>query len=101
MAATGRDRGDLRQPRYLDRYRPAEDGVVAQLAGVVASPCPDRAIVLKRQVVIVEGADGDDIGQTRNLDRRMPLVSVISGFASAMFTIDDGRGKLGGGAFSL
>jgi hypothetical protein len=30
-----------------------------------------------------------------------PQVSVISGFASAMFTIDDGRGKLGGGAFSL
>jgi hypothetical protein len=31
----------------------------------------------------------------------VPLLSVISGFASAMFTIDDGRGKLGGGAFSL
>ena len=53
----------------------AGDPVVAQLAGPVVPPCPDRAVFVERHGVIITTGDGDDVPHAENLNREVALVA--------------------------
>src|SRR3989338_9089550 len=73
MSVASGDGGDASQARDLHwRWSPRAGASIAELADIVASPCPGGPVVLEGQRVVVAARDGGDASQARDLHWREP-----------------------------
>jgi hypothetical protein len=66
MAIPERNGDNAGEARYFDRAGVVNVGAIAQLAGLVVSPRPHRAVLGQGHGIIIISRDGLDAGQTRH-----------------------------------